>query len=280
MKKASLWSLLVIACIVLGACWGRSTATPTPQPVATDVRAAALPATATAQPEPASGGEGGPLPEETSSIATVEPTLAAIAQITSTTTVTPTAAPPTMTLPATAAPVSPTVTTALTATTWSTAPHPLQIEVMRQQTYPGSAITFEETLAPGDNYSRYRVSYQSDGFKIYALMTVPTDPKPATGWPVIIFNHGYIPPAQYRTTERYVAYVDAIARSGYIVFKLDYRGHGSSEGTASGGYGSPDYTVDALNALACSRLIRTLIPTAWGCGDIRWGGRSPCARWW
>jgi dipeptidyl aminopeptidase/acylaminoacyl peptidase len=43
--------------------------------------------------------------------------------------------------------------------------------------------------------------------------------------------------------------VDAFARSGYIVFKSDYRGHGDSEGRATGGYGSPDYTIDVLNAV-------------------------------
>ena len=114
---------------------------------------------------------------------------------------------------------------------------------MRQQSYPGSEIVIEQTLAPGSNYSRYVVSYLSDGYKIYALMTVPNGPAPATGWPAIIFNHGYIPPAQYRTTERYVAYQDAIARSGYIVFKSDYRGHGSSQGPPEGAYGYPGYTM-------------------------------------
>ena len=64
-------------------------------------------------------------------------------------------------------------------------------------------------------------------------MTIPTGQRPASGWPVIIFNHGFIPPALYRTTERYVAYVDAIARSGYIVFKSDYRGNGFSEGSSA-----------------------------------------------
>ena len=109
-------------------------------------------------------------------------------------------------------------------------PHPLQIEAMRSRDYPGSDIVIEETLDPGVNYNRYYVSYLSEGLKIYALMTVPNGEKPATGWPVIIFNHGYIPPAVYRTTERYVAYVDLIARSGYIVFRSDYRGHDRSEG--------------------------------------------------
>jgi len=76
---------------------------------------------------------------------------------------------------------------------------------MRGQVYPGSDIIIEQTLAPGRNYSRYIASYRSDGLKIYALLTVPKGEKPKTGWPAIIFNHGYIPPDQYRTTERYVA---------------------------------------------------------------------------
>jgi dipeptidyl aminopeptidase/acylaminoacyl peptidase len=121
---------------------------------------------------------------------------------------------------------------------------------MREREYPGSEITILQTLSPGANYYRYIASYQSEGLRINALMTIPYGEKPATGWPVIIFNHGYIPPDQYRTTERYVAYVDWLARSGYIVFRSDYRGHAESEGEANGAYGSPDYTVDVLNAVA------------------------------
>jgi dipeptidyl aminopeptidase/acylaminoacyl peptidase len=128
--------------------------------------------------------------------------------------------------------------------------HPLKIEAMRAREYPGSDIVIESVLDPGVNYSRYYVSYVSEGLKIYALMTVPDGEKPATGWPVVIFNHGFIPPDVYRTTERYVAYVDLIARSGYIVFRSDYRGHDRSEGEPTGAYGNPGYTVDVLNAVA------------------------------
>lgn len=167
-------------------------------------------------------------------------TLAALVSVpTSTPTVAPTATP---------VPTS-TPTNTATPTPTPTPIHPLMVSYMRQQVYPGSEIVIEETLEPGVNYDRYLASYTSEGNKIYALLTVPWGEKPATGWPAIIFNHGYIPPAQYRTTERYVAYVDAFARNGYIVFRSDYRGHGSSEGEASGGYGSPDYTIDVLNAL-------------------------------
>jgi len=117
--------------------------------------------------------------------------------------------------------VPPSPTTQLTPTPEPTPTHPLMIEVMRQQSYPGSELTFEQTLEDGINYDRYIVSYLSESNKIYALLTVPWGEPPPAGWPVIIFNHGYIPPDEYRTTERYVAYVDGFAREGYIVFRYD-----------------------------------------------------------
>lgn len=128
--------------------------------------------------------------------------------------------------------------------------NPLQISQMRKQSYSGSDLTIEQKLAAGNNYNQYIASYFSDGLKIYGLLTVPIGDSPKNGWPVIIFNHGYIPPEQYRTTERYVAYVDSFARNGYIVFKSDYRGNGSSQGQPEGAYYSTAYTVDVLNALA------------------------------
>lgn len=146
------------------------------------------------------------------------------------------------------------------------------VQLMRQQSYPGSEVTIEETLEPGPNYDRYVASYLSEGNKIYAMLTVPHGETPETGWPVVIFNHGYIPPEQYRTTERYVAYVDAFARNGYIVFRSDYRGHGSSEGEAAGGYGSPAYTIDVLNAVASMKAYPGADPNRIGMWGHSMGG--------
>jgi dienelactone hydrolase len=150
--------------------------------------------------------------------------------------------------------------------------NPLMIEYMREQDYPGSEIVFEEVLQPGANYSRYIVSYQSEGNTIYALLTIPMGETPPTGWPVIIFNHGYIPPTQYRTTERYVDYVDGFARHGYIVLKSDYRGHGSSEGAPTGGYGTPDYTIDVLNGMASIKRYPDADPNRIGMWGHSMGG--------
>lgn len=150
--------------------------------------------------------------------------------------------------------------------------HPLSIEALRTRTYSGSDFVIEQTLDSGSNYNRHIISYLSDGLKIYALMTVPWETKPPEGFPVIIFNHGYIPPDQYRTTERYVAYVDAFARQGYIVIKSDYRGHGDSEGEAESAYGSPGYVIDVLNALASARRYPEADPNRVGMWGHSMGG--------
>lgn len=159
-----------------------------------------------------------------------------------------------------------------TYTSTATPPHPLTIDWLRSQEYTGSEIIIEQALEPGSNYSQYIASYQSEGLKIFALLTVPAGERPESGWPVIVFNHGYIPPTQYRTTERYIAYVEAFAHRGYIVFKPDYRGHGFSEGTARGGYGSPDYTIDVLNALAAIKKYPQADPERIGMWGHSMGG--------
>lgn len=150
--------------------------------------------------------------------------------------------------------------------------HPLSIEYIRQQEYPGSEIIIEQILSPGSNYNRYVASYKSDGLKIYALFTVPQGKKPDGGFPVVIFNHGYISPQEYRTTERYVAYTDAFSRNGYIVFRSDYRGHGNSEGSPSGAYGSSSYTIDVLNAVASIKKYKASDPSRIGMWGHSMGG--------
>lgn len=150
--------------------------------------------------------------------------------------------------------------------------HPMNIEAMRQTPYPGSEITLEQALERGANYSRYYASYRSEGLKIYALLTIPDGEMPETGWPAIVFNHGYIPPAQYRTTERYIAYVDWLARSGYIVFRIDYRGHDRSEGEARGAYGDPGYTKDVLHAVSALQQFPQADPDRIGMWGHSMGG--------
>lgn len=185
----------------------------------------------------------------------------------------PTASPsssPTITASPTAT-QTPTTTPTITPT-YTPTPHPMSIPALRQLVIPGSEIMIEETLEPGANYSRYYVHYLSEDLRIYALLTVPYGEPPAGGWPAIVFNHGYIPPDIYKTTERYIAYVDALARSGYIVFRIDYRGHDRSEGQPTGAYGHPGYTIDVLNAVAALQAFPEANPDRIGMWGHSMGG--------
>jgi len=148
----------------------------------------------------------------------------------------------------------------------------LQIEEERKTEYTSSDITTEQTLEPGSNYNRYIASYKSDGLTIYGLLTIPDGDIPSNGWPVVIFNHGYIPPEEYRTTERYVAYQDGFARNGYITFKSDYRGHGNSEGQPSGAYYSDGYIRDVLNLVESIKKYQAANPAKIGMWGHSLGG--------
>jgi uncharacterized protein len=230
-------ALMIGLAVILAACAGQPAPTPTPVAVAR---------------------------------ATVAPTDTPAPTATSAPTATPTASSTSTAVPTRTS--TPTATATPAATPTSTPLSPLAIEFMRNQSYPGSDLVIQETLQPGANYNRYVAAYKSEGLKINGLLTVPTGQKPPGGWPVIIFNHGYIPPDQYRTTERYVAYQDAFARNGYITFKSDYRGHGSSEGRANGGYGNIDYTADVLNALASVKRLKEADPNRIGMWGHSMGG--------
>lgn len=183
--------------------------------------------------------------------ATIEPTITAISTSTFV---------PTSTLTSTPAPTATPI------------PHPMSIIALRNGEYPGSEITIVKELDRGYNYRRYYSYYLSEGLKIYALLTIPEGTVPEGGWPAIVFNHGYIPPDVYRTTERYIHYVDEIAKSGYVVFRIDYRGHDASEGEATGAYGSPGYQIDVLNAVSSIKKLADVNPEKIGMWGHSMGG--------
>jgi len=201
------------------------------------------------------------------SLPTIEPGVVSGREQTAT--ASPTSSPAPSLAPSSTQTPSPTPTSTATATP---TPHPMSIEALRSQIYPGSEIVIEAELERGANYSRYYAYYLSEGLKIYALLTIPDGETPPSGWPAIVFNHGYIPPTQYRTTERYIAYVDNLARRGYIVFRIDYRGHDRSEGSATGAYGHPGYTIDVLNAVAALQQFPQADPARIGMWGHSLGG--------
>ena len=146
----------------------------------------------------------------------------------------------------------------------SPTPSPFQemtIPYLRLRPYESSLGKLNQATET-TSYIGYLASYDSDGLRVNGYLTIPKgDPsagsgqvRPIGGWPAIIFVHGYIPPASYQTLVNYSPYVDYLASNGFVVFKIDLRGFGSSEGEASGAYYSSDYIVDVLNARAALQV--------------------------
>lgn len=139
----------------------------------------------------------------------------------------------------------------------------LTIEGLRKRTF-ASTLQEKTVFEKRPNYTSYLTWYKSDTYKVNALFTEPNGPVPDGGWPAIVFVHGYIPPKQYETTSRYVAYVDYLASQGFAVLKIDLRGHGQSEGQAGGAYYSSDYVIDTLSAYAALQNHKNINPSRIG----------------
>lgn len=140
----------------------------------------------------------------------------------------------------------------------------MTVPYLRSRQYT-SSLGPQKMYSQNASYTTYRTSYISDGLKVYGLLTVPKNGQQKN--PAIVFVHGYIPPAIYKTTNNYSDYVDFLARNGFVVFKIDLRGHGDSEGEAGGAYYSSDYVIDTLNAraaLASSSLVDPNKIGLWG----------------
>ncbi len=125
----------------------------------------------------------------------------------------------------------------------------LTIPHLRARSY-SSQLGELQKVNENARYTSYLTSYDSDGLRVNAQLTQPKGEMPAGGWPAIVFIHGYIEPTRYQTLQNYASFVDYFARNGFVVLKIDLRGHGDSEGEPGGGYYSGDYVIDTLNAYA------------------------------
>ena len=142
----------------------------------------------------------------------------------------------------------------------------LTVPYLRNRSYVSSLGKLER-VSENSNFTSYETSYDSDGLKIYGLLTIPKEDSPDGGWPAIVFVHGYIPPQEYRARVNYLSYVNFLAQNAFVVFKIDLRGHDKSEGEPGGGYYSGDYVIDTLNAhsaLASSDFVNPKAIGLWG----------------
>jgi dipeptidyl aminopeptidase/acylaminoacyl peptidase len=126
---------------------------------------------------------------------------------------------------------------------------------MRKRRYDGGTIKIVEKAYSTSVFNTYIIEYVSDGLKLRALMSIPKTKKPEKGFPVLVFNHGYIDPQTYSTINSYKGSFDNYASQGFIVIKPDYRAHDKSEGDPKQVLNRLSYAFDVLNLIAAIPTI-------------------------
>ena len=106
-------------------------------------------------------------------------------------------------------------------------PRPEAIPEMSKKEFKGSDLRLERVLERNAFYTRYYITYLSEGLKISGIMNVPTAAGP---FPILILNHGYVDPKIYKNgtggLQREQHY---FAKNGYVVFQSDYRNYAQSD---------------------------------------------------
>jgi len=121
----------------------------------------------------------------------------------------------------------------------------LRIEDLAERSYGGPGIRVGPALKYSPGFTRYAMTYESDGLTIGGRITIPTGDGP---FPVIILNHGYLPPKVDEPGADTWRMGEWLAEHGYIAVASDYRNYGeSSNGPNPFQIG---YAVDVMNLIA------------------------------
>lgn len=171
------------------------------------------------------------------------------------------APPPPNALPSTA-------TTTATPTP-STKPHPISVQALIEKDYNGDDLELGRVINRTEDYTTRIVTYRSEDLTVSGVMLIPDGKGP---YPVLVLNHGYINPDSYFPGQGMPREHDYLARSGYVVFHTDYRGHASGDDDKGVDYELRlPYAVDTINAVyAVKRSDEEFLD-----GDrVGWLGRS------
>lgn len=134
-------------------------------------------------------------------------------------------------------------------------PSEFTLEHFANMRLTGTGLTLESVESKNSVYTRYRISYLSNGLRITGIMNIPVGDGP---FPLLIFNHGYIDPAVYTQGRGLKREQDYMARHGFVVLHTDYRGHAGSDKSPmteeEDRYdGNLEYAMDSINAINAVR---------------------------
>jgi dipeptidyl aminopeptidase/acylaminoacyl peptidase len=92
--------------------------------------------------------------------------------------------------------------------------------------FDGRGLRVVATEGTTDAYTRYQVTYRSNGTVVSGVLLKPHGRGP---FPAVVLNHGYIEPAIYVTGQGMAREQDWLANAGFVVLHTDYRGHAAGD---------------------------------------------------
>lgn len=179
---------------------------------------------------------------------------------------------PTVTLPtATRMPATstPTITPSPTATkTMEQAIYPYTIEGLRKHSFKSGKITVGEKLLETDIFTRYAITYPSDGLTITGILQIPKIGK--SPYPVIMMNHGFFSRTVYKSGDGTDRAAEFLNKRGYLTLSSDYRSWGKSDMGESLFYSG--LAIDVINLMNAIPSIKEADPKRIGMWGHSMGG--------
>lgn len=123
--------------------------------------------------------------------------------------------------------------------------YPYTIAGLRERIFTGGEVSLDVVLGLTDTYTRYLISYPSDGLRITGILQIPAGQGP---FPVIVMNHGFAARSSYTSgngTDRAAEY---LVSRGYITIASDFRTWGGSDISPS--FFHTGLVTDVMNLIA------------------------------
>lgn len=145
---------------------------------------------------------------------------------------------------------------------------PYTLDGLRQHQFESGRIRIIKELDKTDVFTRYAMSYGSDGLNINGIMQIPAQGH--APFPVIIMNHGFFDRREYTSgdgTDRAAEYLN---QHGYLTLASDYRSWGGSDVGPSLFYSG--LAIDVVNLIKAVPSVPEADPNRIGIWGHSMGG--------
>jgi len=140
------------------------------------------------------------------------------------------------------------------------------IESLRVRAYPGGQLTLGDVMFRGQGFTKHHMSWPSNGQTMTGTISLPDGPGP---FPVVVVNHGFIPPERYWIGQDSGIFGDPMAAHGFISVAPNWPGYSGS------GPAPPDLPAIVGQTVTALDLVSSLgtLPQA-DTGKIAFVGHS------